>query len=81
MSHTSNETLLEQARHWAEECAGTSLGDQIQALKDAGDMEELAVKVKEAEDHHHYLEIINDQIRETSSEVRESILDEAGDIF
>lgn len=60
MSHTSNDMLLEQARHWAEECAGTSLGDQIQALKDAGDMEELAVKVKEAEDYHRAMDEVGD---------------------
>lgn len=61
MSTNVNTELLERASYWAEECTSTSLGDQILALKEAGDLEELAVKVKEAEDYHRMFDQINDE--------------------
>jgi len=61
MSKHENTELLERAMYWAEVCTDTSLGDQILALKTAGDLESLAVKVKEAEDYHRMLDQINDE--------------------
>ncbi len=61
MEDTVNTNLIERASYWAEECTNTNLGDQILALKEAGDLEELAVKVKEAEDYHRMFDQINDE--------------------
>lgn len=62
MSHISNDALFDEAAYWAEECAGTTLGGEIQILKDSGDLEGLAAKIKEAKDYHLYLDIIKDQV-------------------
>lgn len=77
MSNQVNTNLLEQARYWAEECAGTSLGAQIDMALSTKDLDYLAVLVKQAEDYHRYIDLVNDDILETARDVR----DELGDIY
>lgn len=56
MSNQVNTDLLEQARHWSEECAGTSLGGQIDLAVNLNDLDQVAVLVKQAEDYHRYID-------------------------
>lgn len=56
MSNQVNTDLLEQASHWSEECAGTSLGDQIDLSVRLNDLDQVAMLIKQAEDYHRYID-------------------------